>query len=128
MRYSYARQRVRPWGCCSGWETPSGASPRTSSPSPAPAPGPTAASMAAMRYQAGGGDPGAPAEAHRDPEEAGPERNGDLWTALSVLLFVGEVRERAERCLAAVLSQKGVRRLEVVLLDRAAGHLPPLRG
>jgi GT2 family glycosyltransferase len=47
---------------------------------------------------------------------------------LSVLLVVGERRDRAARCLASVLAQEAVDRIEMLLLDCAPGEPPPLPG
>lgn len=47
---------------------------------------------------------------------------------LSVLLVVGERRDRAVRALASLLAQSAVDRLEVLLLDCAPGEIPPLPG
>jgi len=47
---------------------------------------------------------------------------------LSVILAVGERRERAVRALASILAQSAADRLEVLLLDCAPGSPPPLPG
>jgi GT2 family glycosyltransferase len=47
---------------------------------------------------------------------------------LSVILVVGERRDRAVVALASVLSQEAVDRLEVLLLDLAPGEPPPVPG
>lgn len=47
---------------------------------------------------------------------------------MSVLLAVGERRDRAVHALASVLAQSAVDRLEVLLLDCAPGDPPPLPG
>ena len=47
---------------------------------------------------------------------------------LSVLLVVGERRDRAVRALASVLSQDALDRLEILLLDLAPGEPAPLPG
>jgi hypothetical protein len=47
---------------------------------------------------------------------------------MSVLLAVGERRDRAVRALASVLAQSAVDRLEILLLDCAPGDPPPLPG
>ncbi len=48
--------------------------------------------------------------------------------ALSVILVVGERRDRAVRALASVLSQDAVDSLEILLLDLAPGEPAPLPG
>src|SRR5690242_14508964 len=48
--------------------------------------------------------------------------------ALSVILVVGERRDRAVRALASVLSQEALDRLEILLLDLAPGEPAPLPG
>ncbi|HJX28859.1 MAG TPA: hypothetical protein VJ885_13185, partial [Thermoanaerobaculia bacterium] len=47
---------------------------------------------------------------------------------LSVILVVGERRDRAVHALSSILDQKVVDRMEVVLLDCAPGDPPPLPG
>lgn len=47
---------------------------------------------------------------------------------MSVILAVGERRDRAVRALATVLAQSAVDRLEILLLDCAPGDPPPLPG
>lgn len=47
---------------------------------------------------------------------------------LSVVLVVGERRERAARALESILTQRAIERLEVLLCDLAPGEPPPVPG
>lgn len=51
-----------------------------------------------------------------------------MTAELTVILVVGQRRERAARALASVLAQEAVERLEVLVLDCAPGNPPPLPG
>ena len=57
----------------------------------------------------------------------GLEQEGKV-PELSVVLVVGDLRSRAERCLSTVLSQASASRVEVLLLDVAAHGAPPVAG
>ncbi|MEP7010055.1 MAG: hypothetical protein ABJC13_07010 [Acidobacteriota bacterium] len=47
---------------------------------------------------------------------------------LSVILAVGERRDRAPACLASLLAQEGIERIEILLYDLAPGEPEPIRG
>jgi hypothetical protein len=47
---------------------------------------------------------------------------------ITISIMIGDMRERASRCLASVLAQDGVERAEVLLLDLSHKKYPPLSG
>ncbi|HXU34477.1 MAG TPA: glycosyltransferase [Thermoanaerobaculia bacterium] len=47
---------------------------------------------------------------------------------LSVILAIGERRDRAPACLASLLAQEGIERIEILLYDLAPGEPEPLPG